>query len=620
MKAKFSTKTRKLFNKPYRKKFTRLVGARRKIKLPKFKLILKKLFKYGLVMSIWGGTMASAMVLYFAHDLPDLDNFHKTQKIRKITLVNGRGEILSNYGDLYGNYVKINQIPKHLVEALVATEDRRFFSHFGVDPIGLVRAAFVNFRAGRVVQGGSTITQQLAKIIYLSPQKTLKRKIQEFLLAIYIEKKFSKNQILEAYFNRVYLGSGIYGIDSAAKYYFGKKIENLSLIESAIIVGLLKAPTRYSPTNNSENSGKRAYQVLANMEDAGYISKESLAVASNDEVMLETSAFGDMKNSYFSGWVVDQVNSMIADDGEDLVVTTTVGESLQEIAENVLAKKLKEHGKAKKTSQGALIAMDLQGNVLALVGGKDYHESPFNRAYQAYRQPGSAFKHIVYIAAFENGMSPDDVEVDEPIKIGKWQPRNNSRKFLGSLSLREAFSRSTNTISAKLTLQTGIHNVIRMAKSMGINSELPPVISLSLGAGEVTLLELTGSYATIANNGWSVNPSAISKITTAKGKVLFRKNFESEKIISDKSITFMKDILISAVEQGSGQRAKVANIRIAGKTGTSQENKNAWFIGFTDKLVVGVWVGNDDNTPTLAGGSYLPAMIFRDFVEKTYSR
>lgn len=608
MKRKITTKTKKLSRRFNKTKF----------KIPKFKTIAKKSFRYGIILSIWAVTLFLVSLLYFAHDLPDLEKFYKSPKMRKITLVNSSGEILVNSGDLYGEYIYLTDMPKTLINALIATEDRRFFSHFGIDPIGLLRAFYINYKAGRVVQGGSTISQQLAKTIYLSSQKTFKRKMQEMILAFYLEKNFTKTQILEAYLNRVYLGSGIYGIDAAAKYYFGKKVIDLSLLESAIIVGLLKAPTRYSPANHSDDSGKRAYQVLVNMVNAGFISEESLENATNEDVVLETSSLGHMRNSYFANWVIESVNNMIPDEGEDLIVYTTINESMQISAEKILLEQLKKHGKDKKVSEGAIVAMSPNGEVYALVGGKDFITSQFNRATQALRQPGSAFKLFVYVAAFENGAKPDDLEIDSEISIGKWQPRNFDRDFKGQMTLRDAFAKSINTIAVKVSEKTGRNNVINTAHLMGIDSPILNVPSLALGSSELNLLELTGAYATIANNGCSAQPSAIYKISTSKGQILFERNVKSQKVVSDEALASINDLLYSVVEYGSGRNAQIPGLKIRGKTGTSQFHKNAWFIGFTEDLVVGVWAGNDDNTPTKAGGSNLPAFIWKDLIQNVY--
>ena len=482
----------------------------------------------------------------------------------------------------------------------------------------MLRATYENTKAKKFVQGGSTITQQLAKLTFLTPNKTIKRKIQELILAFLIENKFTKKQIIEAYLNRVYLGSGLYGIDSAAKYYFGKDVKDLDLLESAIIIGLLKAPSRYSPTHNTENSGKRAYQVLANMQNAGFITKSQLDAISAEPVILETSAFGNMHNSYYTSWILDQVNQLVPDGTEDLIVYTTAVEHFQEIAEKVISDNLKKYGKKFNATQGAIVAMDPHGTVLAIVGGVNYEASNFNRAVQAYRQPGSAFKHIIYITAFENGATPEDIEIDEPISIGNWHPRNDNRKFSGEMTLREAFARSINTIAVKLSERSGRNNIIKKAREMGITSEMHAYPSMALGVFEVNLLELTSSYATIANGGWKVNPYGITKITTKNHKILYQAQVFNEKVISDKAITYAKDVLINTVKYGSGKRAALENKIAAGKTGTTQENRDAWFMGFTDDIVVGVWVGNDLNSSNKLGGSFLPAIIWKDFVNQAY--
>lgn len=577
--------------------------------------MIKKLFKFIFIFSIWSAIACAFSILYFAHDLPDIEKLATIEKNRKITIIDNNDEILTNYGDLYGNFVNYDNIPKQLIHAVLATEDRRFFQHSGIDFIGLIRAAFVNFKAGYVVQGGSTITQQLAKIVFLSSEKTFKRKFQEVILSFYIENNLSKEKILTIYLNRVYMGSGIYGIDAAAKYYFGKKLKDISLNEAAIITGLLKAPSRYSPALNAEKSGKRAYQILLNMLDAGYISEEDLKKANDLPVTLENNELGYLKHSYFTSWVVDQVNTLIPDDGDDLIVKTTLDKNLQAIAEKSLEHIMSTKGD-KKAEQASLVSMNVDGRIQAMVGGRNFSKSPFNRVTQALRQPGSAFKHAVYLAGFENGLTPDDIMVDEPIIMGKWKPKNNSKKYYGPLSLREAFSWSINTITIKISEMVGRDKVIEVAEKLGITSDIMPYPSLALGAFEVTPLELTGSYATLANNGYKVEPYGIESIKSYDNKLLYNRSQIFEKVVDDKALNYIYDVMIDVVENGTGKAGKLDR-QVAAKTGTSQNFRDTWFIGFTKDLVTGVWVGNDDDSATkVMGGFSVPAQIWKDYMNK----
>lgn len=573
------------------------------------------LLKWTIIIGAWSGVVIGCLVLYYAHDLPDIGMLKETKKIRRVTILAEDKEVLANFGNIYGNYVSYNDIPRNLINAVVATEDRRFFNHFGVDIGGLIRAAYMNYQAGHVVQGGSTITQQLAKIVFLSADRTLKRKIQEVLLALYLEHNFSKEQILTLYLNRVYMGAGLYGVSAAAKYYLGKPLKYITLSESAMIAGLLKAPSRYSPTNNSELSGKRAYQILLNMKDAGFISEEALIKAQQDPIILETSAMGSLKNLYFADWIVEQLPDFISNSDDDLTIRTTFNAELQKKAEDAVEKTMAESSEKLNASQVALVALSPQGKVLAMVGGRDYRKSPFNRAVKAQRQPGSAFKLFVYLTAFEHGFTLDQIIKDGPISVRNWQPKNYNGEYAGDISLRTAFSKSINTVAVRLSEQVGRGNVIKTAHKVGIISSLSSHPSIALGSAEVNLLELTGSYATIANQGKVAWPYAILSITADNGNVLYnRVPYAQNQVISPAAASTMTEALYSAVDSGTGKAARIDR-PAAGKTGTTSDFRDAWFVGFTTDFVAGVWVGNDDNKPMkhVTGGS-LPAKIWKDFM------
>jgi penicillin-binding protein 1A len=609
------SKSGKKSNKPKASSDTRLYNYDKQPKASWRKALLKWLIKWGFIASIWVGSAATIMLIYYATDLPDTSKLEQLKKQRKITILAENNIVLTNFGDLYGEYVPYNKLPKHLINAVLATEDRRFFDHFGIDIVGLVRAAYTNYRAKRVVQGGSTISQQLAKIVFLDSKRTMKRKAQEVILALYLEQKFTKEQILTIYLNRVYLGSGIYGVGAAAKYYFGKNIKDINIYEAAIIAGLLKAPSKYAPTNNLDLSGRRAYQILLNMQDAGMITAEDVKEAETRPVLLETSAMGELKNLYFANWIKDQVDAVIEDTESDLVVRTTLNLNLQKQAEESIETILAREGKKLNIGQGAMVVLSPQGKVLAMVGGRSYDKSPFNRAVQAYRQPGSAFKYFVYMAALDRGYKPSTIVNDSPVYMKKWQPKNYSRQHLGDMTLRDAFAKSINTVAVKTSEAIGRDKVIKMAKQLGISSKLESHPSIALGSVEVNLLELTGAYAVTANNGYRVFPYGIKEIRTSDDKVLFvHPNMEQEKIISNEAVEHMLELLRSTIDYGTGKAAKLA-VPTYGKTGTTQDFRDAWFIGFAKNLVAGVWVGNDNNShmKRVTGGG-VPALIWQDFM------
>lgn len=574
--------------------------------------IIRRACSLFLATAIIAATLLLLLTIIYAVDLPDVNVFFEVKKNRHITLIDESDNIVATQGDLPSVYISYDELPPHLISALVATEDRRFFNHFGVDIWGMIRALYKNTTTGRKLQGGSTITQQLAKIAFLSPEKTFKRKIQEFLLALYLEHRFDKKQIITAYLNRVYLGSGIFGIDAASSFYFHKNPGSLSILESAMLVGMLKAPSRYSPIFNLEASLKRTHQILINMEDVGYISKKELKSLLTKQIQIKTDK-KLLKGSYFAGFAFDQVNSLFPDTGVDLIAQVTVNQSLQDYTQKLIKDFINKCGKDKNFSQGAALIINDQGKIIAMVGGTDYKSSPFNRAYQAKRLAGSAFKTIVYADALLNGYSSDSKMIDKPLKYNNWTPRNNSRKFYGEVTLREAFAKSLNTIPIQLTAKLGVQSVKGLASEMGITSPLPDDLTIALGTGEVSMLELATAYSVITNNGYLIEPYAIKEVSSTKGEVLFSKNADSSRILSKDVSSEMKNLLINAVYDGSGNNAFIENAVVGGKTGTSQENKDAWFIGFANNFTVAVWLGNDDNKPMKGvGGSSYPALIFRE--------
>jgi penicillin-binding protein 1A len=574
------------------------------------------LLKLILVAGFWLAVALGGLVAYYAYDLPDVRKLNE-EKVRtpNIRIVDRNGDTMASVGALYGDYVKYEDLPKHLIDAVTSIEDRRFFKHFGVDPWGLTRAAFVNWRAGHVVQGGSTITQQLAKITFLSPDRTFKRKIQEVMLALSIENHFTKKEIITMYLNRIYLGSGNYGVDAASRTYFGKKVNDITLYESAIIAGLIKAPSLYSPINNLEISEKRTEQVIDSMRDNGAIPKNYKKSGGFNPVYSQTRRNMQATNPYFVDWIKEQLNDYIGEESGEIIVTTTLDPKLQKMAETAVARQLAKTKPESHVSQAAMTVVTPHGEVLAMVGGKSYAESQFNRAVQAHRQPGSSFKLFVYLAALESGFTPDDVLIDEPIKMKKWSPSNWNGKYVGAVTLRDALAGSINTISIKLAQQVGIGSIINMAEKLGITSEMNHDLSSALGTSEVNLLELTGAYAHVANNGNAVWVYGIKSIKTGDSRVIYeRQDSGDRRVISGKATEEMQDMLENVINNGTAKAAKLDR-RAGGKTGTTQDYKDAWFIGYTRDLVAGVWVGNDDATPMKkVGGGGLPAVIWKDFM------
>ena len=573
------------------------------------------LLKWGLVGSIWASFLLLIIVAWCAYDLPDVSGLNEIKRRPSVTLLATDGSILASYGDLYGAKVTLPEMPPYLPEAVLATEDRRFYHHWGIDPLGLLRAIYVNLRTGDVVQGGSTITQQLAKNVFLTPERSLHRKGQEVLLALWLEHHFTKQQILELYLNRVYFGAGTFGVDAASRKYFGHPVQQITIFESAMLAGMLKAPSKYNPFNDRDLARGRATQVIKNMVAAGYLSEgEANAVVQQTAPSMAPQNAAQI-GQYFADWVIDQVSSYVGASTQDLVVQTTLDPKVQRAAENNLSRILQDQGVAVKASQGALVAMAPDGAVRALVGGTSYHDTQFNRATQALRQPGSSFKAFVYLTAFENGFTPEDHLVDGPISIGNWSPGNYEDKFYGDVSLRDAFARSLNSVAVQLSERVGRKRVIETAQRLGITAPIENNASIALGTSGASLLEMTGAYATFANQGYGVWPRGIERIATRDGQVLYQRSGNGPgRVASSGAINKMLDIMQAVVEWGTGKRAKLDRPAY-GKTGTTQNYRDAWFIGLTGNLVAGVWVGNDDNSPMqkVTGGA-LPVAIWHDFM------
>jgi penicillin-binding protein 1A len=557
----------------------------------------------------------AGMVGYYWSKLPPTAEWSLPARPANVRIVAANGDLITNRGDTAGAVLTLDQMSPYLPQAVIAIEDRRFYWHFGIDPIGLVRAAVANLRSSGVVQGGSTITQQLAKNLFLKPERTFERKIQEAILAVWLEARLSKKQILELYLNRVYLGAGAYGVDAAAHRYFGKSARNLTLAEAATIAGLLKAPGHYSPLIDPDAAEGRAQVVIKAMREAGYISDREASLAMSAPIQPVHDVAGG-SGRYVADWVMNILPAYVGSLDKDIVVETTIDMRMQALADKAVDETLAENGAHYGVSQGAFVAMDTAGAVKALVGGRDYAASPFNRAVDAHRQPGSAFKPFVYLTALEHGLVPESVRIDQPVTIKGWRPENYTHKYLGPVSLQTGLALSLNTISAQLTAEVGPSAVAGTARRLGITSPLTATPSIALGTSDVSLLELTGAYVPFSNGGLGVIPHVIERIRTADGKVLYERNGGGPGVVVDPvHVAMMNSMLQDTLARGTGRKAAIAGWPAAGKTGTSQDFRDAWFIGYTGVLTAGAWFGNDNSRPTRkASGSNLPAIAWHRFM------
>lgn len=553
-----------------------------------------------------------AAVAFTTASLPSYREMMQSPQGQSVVIRAADGTELVNIGPSYGRWVPYREIPPEMVAAMKAVEDRRYDWHPGVDPIGIARAFAVNLRAGQKMQGGSTITQQLARNIFLTLNQTYDRKLREIIVALAIERKFTKAQIMELYLNRVYFGGGAYGIDAASRKFFGHPATEIDTPKAAIIAGLVKAPSRYSPTADPERARSRAGIVLATMEDAGAIdASERQRAAENVRTMqfVVDENVGDIR--YFTDWVLAQLDTLTDEAIQPLEVVTTLVPAHQAAAE--AAVKAQQVG----GTQAAIIGMRPDGAVTAMVGGRDYRTSNYNRAVTAQRQPGSSWKLFDYLVALEAGMTPDDRVVDEPLTIGRWSPRNSNRRFLGEMTLRQAFALSVNTVAVRLAQRHGFDTVASMARRFGITTPIASDATMALGTSDVTLLQLTSAYAAIAAGGVEARPWAIRSIGTANGDVLYHREPEMPRVLVAPFVAnYMTDMMKAAAETGTGRAAQFGR-PMAGKTGTTSSNKDGWFLGFTPDLVAGVWMGRDDARAVagLAGGQ-APARIFQSFMSR----
>lgn len=576
---------------------------------------VRRLAYWCLVLGIWGVLGLTGLFIWHSMRLPPIQSLMIPQRPPSITIQSADGQTIGTRGEMGGESIPIKALPRYLPQAFIAIEDRRFRSHFGIDPIGLARAAFVNLRAGGVREGGSTLTQQLAKNLFLTEERSIARKLDELVLSLWLEAEYSKDEILEIYLNRVYFGAGAYGVEAASQRYFGKPARLVTLGEAAILAGLVKAPSRLAPTRNPKQARERAELVLAAMVDEKYVTAEMAKIARSRPAAI-VKQISPGATGYVADWVMDTLDDFVGRIERDIIVQTTVDSRMQAAAERALIEELAAQGGKLGVGQGALLAMDPNGAVRALVGGRSYADSQFNRAVAALRQPGSAFKPFVYLAALEKGLTPDSVREDRPVNIKGWQPQNYSKEFYGPVTLETALSHSLNTVAVRLGLEVGPDTVARTARRLGIASKLTPNASIALGTSEVTLLELVAAYAPFANGGIGVIPHVIDRVRTRDGKIIYaRKASGVGSVVSPRYIPMMNRMMEETLLTGTAQRARIPGWPAAGKTGTSQDFRDAWFIGYTGRLVTGVWVGNDDNSPTKrASGSNLPVDVWNRFM------
>lgn len=566
------------------------------------------MLRAGVIVVVWGALTLALVLAWFSRDLPRPEVALDAVRRPGLTLQDRTGRVFATFGDVVGDPLRLGDMPRFLPAAAVAVEDRRFYRHPGLDLIGIARAAFVNLRAGRLVQGGSTLTQQVAKNLFLTNARTLRRKVQELMLTLWLEHTFSKAEILEIWLNRVYLGSGAWGVDAAARMYFGVSARKLTLWQCAVLAGVPRAPSRINPRNDPAAAAARGREVLAAMAETGVISKgEADAAAGQIAFPARPATAG-----WFAAWAAEASQALIAP-GADAVLHTTLDARLQAVAESRLAATLDGPGVSAGVGQGAVVVLDAAtGAVRAMVGGRDWRASPYNRATAARRQPGSAFKPIVWLAALEHGLRPDDTVLDAPLRIGGWAPQNFDGVFHGTVTLEEALAHSMNTAAVRVLQQAGGPRVAAaVARRLGITDALPDDLSLALGTGEVGLLELCAAYAAFFNGGRSVLPQSIDAIEADRRTVRVPRPSQ-DRVVDPELAAMMVRMMAAVVSRGSGRAAAVTGKLVAGKTGTTQDYRDAWFVGAVGGTVIGVWLGNDDGQPMKGvSGSGLPARLFR---------
>ncbi|HXO73228.1 MAG TPA: PBP1A family penicillin-binding protein [Bradyrhizobium sp.] len=579
-----------------------------------------RLFYWSAVLGLWAGIAVVGVVVWVGAHLPAIQSLEIPKRPPTIQITGLDGSVLATRGEMAGSNVSLKDLPPYLPKAFIAIEDRRFYSHYGVDPVGIARAAVANVMHRGVSQGGSTLTQQLAKNLFLTQERTMQRKLQEVELALWLERKHSKAEILELYLNRVYFGSGAYGVEAAAQRYFGKPAKSVTVAEAAMLAGLVKSPSRLAPNRNPEGAEKRAQTVLAAMADAKFIT-EAQAQASIGHPSYNVKAAGAGTVNYVADWIGEVLDDLVGQIDQNIVVETSIDPKLQAIAEASIIDELAAKSVKFNVSQGALVAMTPDGAVRAMVGGRNYADSQYNRAVTAKRQPGSAFKPFVYLTAIEAGMTPETIRQDAPLDVKGWKPENYSHEYFGAVTLTQALSMSLNTVAVRLGLEVGPKNVARTAYRLGISSKLDANASIALGTSEVSLTELVGAYAPFANGGRGIAPHVVNRIRTVEGnKVLYARPADAlSQVIDPRHVAMMNTMMQETLLSGTARKAEIPGWSAAGKTGTSQDFRDAWFIGYTANLVTGVWLGNDDNSPTKkATGGGLPVEVWTRFMKTAH--
>ena len=553
--------------------------------------------------------LLAVYVFYCWFTLPDISKAVERTRLPATTIITEDGKEISSYGGVYSDIVYAEELPDHVIDAIISTEDRRFYSHFGFDIVSFGRAMIVNIIHRRYVQGGSTITQQVGKNLFLTPQKNIKRKVQELLMAFWLESKFTKNQILTLYLNRVYMGAGTYGIEAASQKFFHKPAKDINMLEAAILAGLLKAPARYNPISSQKRAMERAKVVLQSMVDNHKISERQKDIAL--KMSIGSAKYKFEYGKYFADWVYNESKAYLGEQENDINVYTTLNGKIQKAAEEILRETI-EKNRDKNVTNGAIVVIDNDGAIRAMVGGTDYKNSQFNRATQALRQPGSAFKTFVYLTALEEGFEPDDIIEDKPIVVGKWKPENYNKKYYGKVSLSEAFKHSLNLATINLSENFSKKKIINLAHKMGISTPIENSAAMTLGSSEVKVIDMAVAYSTIANGGFANWPYSITEVYTKDGYRIYQRiNDEKNRIIDEDSVEKITYMLSEVIQSGTGKKAKLPFFA-AGKTGTSQDYRDAWFVGFSRGYTAVVWLGNDDNSPMKnVGGGSLPAEIWR---------
>jgi len=574
------------------------------------------------VLAVWGLIFLVVFFAVFARGLPDTSALYDVDRQPSITYLDRNGALIATRGTQMAPPADLAALPDYVPAAFIAIEDQRFYYHPGFDPVGMSRAMVANVRAGRIVQGGSTLTQQLAKNLFLTPDQNMRRKVQELILAVWLELKFTKDEILSLYLNRVYFGGGAYGIEAASQRYFDKSATRLTVGEAALLAGLLKAPSRYSPVSEGERAAARATVVLNEMADAGVITPAQREAAVAEPVRVSRT-LASQHAQYFIDWLDKSIRGLVGEPTEDMIVETTLDLTLQTAAERAV-RRILDRDASKGVEQAALVAMDGDGRVWAMIGGASYADSQFNRAVDARRQAGSAFKPFVYLAAMEAGYTPSTPVIDEPIRIGNWSPRNYAGTFIGPTTLANAVAQSTNTVAANVADQIGRDSVARAARRLGITSRIGLEPAMALGAVEVSPLEMATAYDAFANGGKRVEAYGISRIRTPQGRIIYQNAARQERpgqAINNPSLFYMNEMLRGVVTRGTGRGAAIAGRDIAGKTGTTSDYKDAWFVGYTGGFVTAVWVGKDDNTAmrNVTGGG-APIAIWRGFMDAALPR